>query len=71
MQMTGHHVRKGDEVGLFQFGSSSILVLFQTGRIQFDNDLESLSCQEIMTDVEVGMSLGNAYKTSGPTPRKG
>jgi phosphatidylserine decarboxylase len=71
MQMTGHHVRKGDEIGLFQFGGSSILVLFQTGRIQFDNDIESLSCQEIMTDVEIGMSLGKACKTSGPTPRKG
>lgn len=68
--MPGHHVNKGDEIGLFQFGGSSILVLFPTGRIQFDNDLEGLSRQGIMTDVEVGMSLGKACNPLGNIPCK-
>lgn len=57
---TGQPVKKGDELGLFQFGGSSILVAFEQGRIRFDEDLELLSAQEVMVDVEVGMSLGEA-----------
>lgn len=60
MMATGQPVKKGDELGLFQFGGSSILVAFEQGRIRFDEDLELLSAQEVMVDVEVGMSLGEA-----------
>ncbi|EAW07154.1 putative phosphatidylserine decarboxylase [Aspergillus clavatus NRRL 1] len=60
MMTAGHHVKKGDEIGLFQFGGSSILVAFEKDRIQFDQDLEQLSHQQIMVNVEVGMSLGKA-----------
>ncbi|KAB8233887.1 hypothetical protein ETB97_011907 [Aspergillus alliaceus] len=59
----GHHVKKGDEIGLFQFGGSSIIVAFEQGHIQFDEDLEKLSHQKIMVDVEVGMSMGRATKS--------
>jgi phosphatidylserine decarboxylase len=55
-------VKKGDEIGLFQFGGSSIIVAFEQGRIQFDEDLEKLSHQKIMVDVEVGMSMGRSTK---------
>ncbi|KAF7592342.1 hypothetical protein BBP40_000325 [Aspergillus hancockii] len=58
----GHYVKKGDEIGLFQFGGSSIIVAFEQGHIQFDEDLEKLSHQKIMVDVEVGMSLGRSTK---------
>ncbi|KAB8076563.1 phosphatidylserine decarboxylase-domain-containing protein [Aspergillus leporis] len=58
----GHRVEKGDEIGLFQFGGSSIIVAFEQGRIQFDEDLEKLSHQKIMVDVEVGMSMGRSTK---------
>ncbi|KXG48109.1 Phosphatidylserine decarboxylase-related protein [Penicillium griseofulvum] len=70
LQTNGHHVKKGEEIGLFQFGGSSILVAFEKGRIQFDDDLESLSCQQIMTDVEVGQSLGQASKPLASTSHK-
>jgi phosphatidylserine decarboxylase len=53
-------VKKGDEIGFFQFGGSSIIVAFEKDRIKFDEDLLSISRQRIMVDVEVGMSLGNA-----------
>ena len=56
-------MKKGDEIGLFQFGGSSIIVAFEKGRIQLDEDLEKLSHQRIMVDVEVGMSMGRSIKT--------
>ncbi|EXJ92976.1 phosphatidylserine decarboxylase [Capronia epimyces CBS 606.96] len=59
-QTPGSQVDKGDEVGLFQFGGSSIIVAFEAGRIEFDADLLEVSRRPIMMDVEVGMSLGEA-----------
>ncbi|SPQ21484.1 5ca93f65-ccab-4271-9d54-0b9d5afaf9a6 [Thermothielavioides terrestris] len=53
-------VSKGDELGIFQFGGSSIIVAFEKGRIEFDQDLVELSKQKIQVAVEVGMSLGHA-----------
>ncbi|KAL2837023.1 phosphatidylserine decarboxylase-domain-containing protein [Aspergillus pseudodeflectus] len=37
-QKPGAEIKKGDELGIFQFGGSSIIVAFQKGRIQFDED---------------------------------
>lgn len=62
LQKAGTEIRKGEEIGLFQFGGSSIIVAFERGRIQFDEDLLSVSRRRIMMDVEVGMSLGTALK---------
>ncbi|OTA63315.1 putative phosphatidylserine decarboxylase [Hypoxylon sp. EC38] len=53
-------IKKGDEIGYFQFGGSSIIVAFQKGAIKFDQDLLDLSRQKIQVSVEVGMSLGKA-----------
>lgn len=60
MMATGQHVKKGEEIGLFQFGGSSIVVAFEQGRIRFDEDLELLSYQQVMVDVDVGMGMGRA-----------
>lgn len=54
----GARVEKGEELGLFQFGGSSILVAFEKGKITFDEDLVSVSRRKVMMNVEVGMSLG-------------
>lgn len=35
-------------------------MVFEKDRIQFDWDLENWSREEIMVDVEVGMSMGSA-----------
>jgi phosphatidylserine decarboxylase len=59
-QKPGAEIKKGDELGIFQFGGSSIIVAFQKGRIQFDEDLIGPSKNAIAVDVEVGMSLGCA-----------
>lgn len=59
-QKPGAHINKGDELGRFQFGGSSIIVGFEPGRMTFDEDLLSVTRRQIMMDVEVGMSLGTA-----------
>ena len=53
-------VKKGDEVGIFEFGGSAIVVCFEKGRTKFDQDLLDVSQKEIMMDVEVNTSLGKA-----------
>lgn len=58
----GSRIQKGEEIGVFQYGGSSIIVGFQNGRIQFDDDLLELSQAQIQVSVEVGMSLGHAVK---------
>lgn len=49
---------------MFQFGGSSIIVAFQKGRIEFDDDLLKFSRQRVQVSVEVGMSLGKALEPS-------
>ncbi|ODQ54591.1 phosphatidylserine decarboxylase [Saitoella complicata NRRL Y-17804] len=58
----GASVRKGDEVGIFEFGGSSIIVAFEGGRVAFDEDLREVSLEKVMMDVEVGMRLGEAVR---------
>ena len=53
-------VDKGEEVGFFEFGGSSIVVAFEPGRIQFDEDLKEASRDLIEMDVEMGMQMGRA-----------
>ena len=55
----GRKVMKGEELGNFEFGGSSIIVCFEQGRIEFDSDLIGVSQRGEM-DVEMGMSLGRA-----------
>lgn len=62
-QKPGAKVTKGDELGIFQFGGSSIIVAFQRDKIQFDEDLIRPSKHAVAVDVEVGMSLGRAVKS--------
>jgi phosphatidylserine decarboxylase len=63
-QMASCQIEKGDEVGLFQFGGSSIIVAFEKDRIDFDEDLLDVSRRQVMMDVEVGMSMGKAMNES-------
>ncbi|KAL2851070.1 phosphatidylserine decarboxylase-domain-containing protein [Aspergillus pseudoustus] len=65
-QKPGAEIKKGDELGFFQFGGSSIIVAFQKGRIQFDKDLIEPSRNAIAVDVEVGMSMGRAVPKDNP-----
>ncbi|KAF5099498.1 hypothetical protein D0Z00_001630 [Geotrichum galactomycetum] len=57
---TGAVVRKGDELGYFQFGGSTLVVLFEPGRINFDKDLVANSEEALETLVRVGMQVATA-----------
>lgn len=56
---TQNEVKKGDEKGYFSFGGSSIVMLFEPGRITFDEDLLSYSKQGIETVCKWGTRLGS------------
>jgi len=54
----GDQVKKGDEHGYFAFGGSTILLLFQEGKIVFDEDLVVNSNKPIETLVKMGTRIG-------------
>lgn len=56
----GTPVKKGEELGYFQFGGSSSIAAFKEGCITFDEHLLDYSRRQIQVAVEVGMSLGRA-----------
>lgn len=50
---------------MFQFGGSSIVVVFQRGMMRFDQDLINSSRDQIQVSVDFGMSLGRATSYNG------
>lgn len=56
----GTYVNRTDELGYFQFGGSTLVVLFEPGRLKFDTDLVSNSGGALETLVRVGMAIGHA-----------
>lgn len=59
----GTVIQRGDEVGRFEFGGSSIIVAFEPGRIKFDEDLESVAKRCVEMSVEVKDRLGVAARS--------
>ncbi|MCB1106745.1 MAG: phosphatidylserine decarboxylase [Chlamydiia bacterium] len=49
---------KGEEKGYFEFGGSCLILLFEPGRIQFDQDLIEASSEMIETYAKMGEPLG-------------
>ena len=58
--VSGRSVAKGEEKGLFKFGGSCVITLFQPGRIRFDQDLGEQSRACIETYARMGDRLGVA-----------
>ena len=56
----GRAVEKGAEKGLFAFGGSCVITLFQRGRIRFDADIVTQSAEQIETYARMGDRLGVA-----------
>ena len=56
----GRPVAKGEEKGLFKFGGSCAITLFQPGRIRFDEDLVAQSRECVETYARMGDRLGVA-----------
>lgn len=55
----GEHVKRAEELGYFKFGGSTILLLFEEGTMQFDEDLVANSNTALETLIRVGMSVGH------------
>jgi len=56
----GKPVAKGDEKGLFRFGGSCVVTIFQRGRIRFDADLVTPSARQVEVYARMGERLGEA-----------
>ncbi|CAD5335122.1 unnamed protein product [Arabidopsis thaliana] len=59
----GEHVKKGDELGYFSFGGSTVICVFEKDAIRIDNDLLVNSGRSLETLVSVGMQLGVSTRT--------
>lgn len=60
----GQMVQRGDELGYFAFGGSTIVCIFEKGALEWDGDLISNGKAAIETLVRMGMGLG--YSTRKP-----
>lgn len=52
--------RRGDEVGFFQYGGSTVVMFFQPGKVVVDDDLLHFSDLHVETFTEVGTQIGVA-----------
>ncbi len=52
-------VKKGDEKGYFAFGGSTLVLLFEKGKVQFDKDLISNTEKCLETTVRVGETIAH------------
>jgi hypothetical protein len=48
-------MRAGDELGYFAFGGSTIVTVFEHGRVEFDQDLVATSSKQTETLISMGM----------------
>lgn len=55
----GQKIERGEEVGYFKFGGSTVLLLFDKERFLFDSDLLNNSKLCVETLVRVGQSIGH------------
>lgn len=62
--MPGRPVAKGDEKGLFAFGGSCVVTVFQRGRVRFDEDLIANSAVHREVYARMGERLGVACTTA-------
>ena len=51
-------IDRGQEKGYFQFGGSTLILLFESGTITFDSDLIQDSEQDIEVQVQAGTQIG-------------
>lgn len=54
----GNEVKKGDDLGTFKFGGSTVICVFEKGAIEFDKVLMDNSLKSTETYVKMGSSLG-------------
>ncbi|CDK29517.1 unnamed protein product [Kuraishia capsulata CBS 1993] len=57
------YVKRGEELGYFKFGGSTVLLLFQSDQVVFDSDLTENSKKAVESLIRVGMSIGHSPDT--------
>ncbi|KAK7691397.1 hypothetical protein QCA50_004796 [Cerrena zonata] len=60
----GAIVKRGEELGYFAYGGSTVIVLFPKGLVEFDEDLVKSSKEGVETLMKVGYSVGKAVVPS-------
>lgn len=56
----GDNVKRAEELGYFKFGGSTILTLFEPGKMVYDADLVANSTNAVETLIRAGMSIGHS-----------
>lgn len=51
-------ITRGDDIGFFQFGGSTIVTIYQQGRVQFADDLLRNSFKPVETYLDMGSPVG-------------
>jgi len=59
---SGRHIAKGARKGFFELGGSTVVLLFEKGRIELDKDLCTNTRSEVETYVLLGDSIGRTLK---------
>lgn len=54
------HIERGQEKGFFRYGGSTVVLLFEPGRLQFDADLIADSAQGMEVKVQAGEGIATA-----------
>lgn len=54
----GDSVNKGDEMGYFQYGGSTVIAVFPKGDVTWDDDLLTNSEKPVETIVKMGDHIG-------------
>jgi len=62
----GEQVKRGQEFGYFAFGGSTIVLLFEKGVVEWDEDLLINGRASLETLVRVGMGIGRSRRISTP-----
>ncbi|CAE6452374.1 unnamed protein product [Rhizoctonia solani] len=60
----GYKAVKGDDIGWFQYGGSTVIIILPGGRIKWDDDLVDASEQGIEVQVRAGERIGQAVGAS-------
>ncbi|OXH00057.1 phosphatidylserine decarboxylase [Cryptococcus neoformans A5-35-17] len=58
----GQEVKRGDELGYFAFGGSTIVCLFEKGAVKWDDDLLQNGRASIETLVRVNTGIGRSTR---------
>ncbi|KAI0472995.1 phosphatidylserine decarboxylase-domain-containing protein [Xylariaceae sp. FL0804] len=64
----GEKVGRAEELGYFKFGGSTIVVLFEEGKMVYDDDLVDNSNSALETLIRAGMSVGHSPHVPQHTP---